>query len=120
VIAAFGFAAYATLSLTRWNRLSTPSWDLGIFEQVVRGWAEHGAPIVDIKGPGFNQLGDHFSPILAVLAPFHWIWPSPVMLLMAQCVLVALSIVIVAVAAYRHLGTWQGVCLGFAYAVSWG
>jgi uncharacterized membrane protein len=119
-VAGLGFALYLTLTLARWHRQDAPSLDLAIFEQAVKGYAHFGPPIVDIKGPGANQLGDHFSPILALLAPFYRVFPSPVTLLVAQCVLVALSIVPVTALARRRLGRWSGLAFGAAYALSWG
>jgi len=120
IVTAVVFCAYLALSLGRWRRQSAPSWDLAIFEQAVKGYAYFGAPIIDIKGPGFNQLGDHFSPLLALLAPFYRIFPSPVTLLVAQCVLVAISVVPVMLVARRFLGGSPAVMLGIAYGVSWG
>ncbi|MDR1189250.1 MAG: DUF2079 domain-containing protein [Bifidobacteriaceae bacterium] len=119
-VATAGLGTYLVLTLARWHRQDAPSLDLAIFEQAVKGYAHFGPPTVDLKGPGVNQLGDHFSPVLALLAPFYRLFPSPVTLLVAQCVLVALSIIPVTNAARRFLGTWQGVCLGAAYALSWG
>ncbi|PFG32685.1 DUF2079 domain-containing protein [Sanguibacter antarcticus] len=119
-LALVAFAAYLTLSLARWYRWANPSWDLAIFEQAVRGYAHLGAPIVTIKGADFNQLGDHFSPLLVLLAPFYRLFPTPVTLLVAQCVLVAVSVVPVTAVARRILGTWRGLALGTAYAFSWG
>lgn len=119
-LAALCFCLYLALSLARWHRGAVPSWDLAIFEQTVRGWAYHGVPIVDIKGQGTNQLGDHFSPLLALLAPFYRLFPSPVTLLVAQCALVAASVVPIARCARRHLGAWAGAGIGLAYGLSWG
>ena len=119
-LAVVAFAAYLTLSLARWNRWDTPSWDNAIFEQGIRGWAGPGWPIVDIKGHEFNQLGDHFSPIIALVAPFYRVFPSPVTLLVAQCVLVAISVVPLTVLARRRLGAVPGLLVGVAYASSWG
>ena len=119
-LAVVAFAAYLTLSLARWNRWDTPSWDNAIFEQGIRGWAGPGWPIVDIKGHEFNQLGDHFSPIIALVAPFYRVFPSPVTLLVAQCVLVAISVVTLTVLARRRLGAVPGLLVGVAYASSWG
>ena len=112
--------AYLALSLSRWRRQSAPSWDLAIFEQAIKGYAYLRAPTIDIKGPGFIQLGDHFSPLLAVLAPFYRLFPSPVTLLVAQCLLVAVSVVPVMMVARGFLGGPAAVLLGVAYSVSWG
>jgi len=120
IVTVLVFGAYLALSLGRWRRQSATSWDLAIFEQAVKGYAYFGAPIIDIKGPGFNQLGDHFSPLLAVLAPFYRIFPSPVTLLVAQCVLIAVSVIPVMLTARHFLGVYAPVLLGAAYGVSWG
>ncbi|MFG2830772.1 DUF2079 domain-containing protein [Streptomyces sp. NPDC048434] len=118
--AGFFFVAFALLSVLRFCTLSTSSWDLGIFEQAIRGYAHFRAPIVDLKGPGTNILGDHFSPVLIVLAPFYRLFPSPLTLLIAQAALFALSAIPVTRAAARSLGRVPGLALGIAYGTSWG
>jgi uncharacterized membrane protein len=100
--------------------MTTLSWDLGIFEQVVRAYAHLRAPVSDLKGPGFDILGDHFSPVTALLAPVYRLFPSPVTLLVAQAALFALSAVPVTRAAARLLGRRRGLALGLAYGLSWG
>ncbi|MCD9875096.1 DUF2079 domain-containing protein [Streptomyces sp. NR30] len=120
LLAAALFAAYATLSVLRYQHLATRSWDLGIFEQAVRAYAHLEAPVVDLKGPGFNILGDHFSPVIALLAPVYRLFPSPVTLLLAQAALFALSAVPVTRAAAGLLGRARGLVLGVAYGLSWG
>ncbi|MFI1204788.1 DUF2079 domain-containing protein [Streptomyces sp. NPDC020883] len=114
------FVAYAVLSYWRYRTMSTISWDLGIFEQAIRGYAHLGAPTVDLKGPGTNILGDHFSPVLVLLAPLYRLFPSPLTLLVAQAALFALSAIPVTRAAARHLGRRRGLALGLAYGLSWG
>ncbi|MEU5209449.1 DUF2079 domain-containing protein [Streptomyces sp. NPDC020742] len=118
--AGFFFLCYALLSLTRFRDMSISSWDLGIFEQAVRGYAHFGAPIVDLKGPGTNILGDHFSPVLIVLAPLYRLFPSGQTLLITQAALFALSVLPVTRAAARYLGRFPGLALGLAYGMSWG
>ena len=117
---AASLVAYLTLSLSEYRRLVSPSWDLGIFDQAVRGYAHGGLPIVDIKGPGFDLLGDHFSPLLAALAPVYAVFPDARTLLVLQALLISVSVVPVTSAAWRLLGAWPGVALGAAYAFSWG
>jgi uncharacterized membrane protein len=114
------FAAYTTVSVTRYLHLNTSSWDLAIFEQAVRAYAHLKVPVVDLKGPGFNILGDHFSPVTALLAPFYRLFPTPVTLLVAQAALFALSAVPVTRAAAMLLGRRRGLALGIAYGLSWG
>ncbi|MFD5744754.1 DUF2079 domain-containing protein [Streptomyces massasporeus] len=114
------FATYTVVSVGRYRHMAGLSWDLGIFEQVVRAYAQLRAPVADLKGPGFIILGDHFSPVTAVLAPLYRLFPSPVTLLVAQAALFALSAVPVTRAATRLLGRRGGLALGLAYGLSWG
>lgn len=120
VLAVGLFFAYAAVSVGRYRHMGTRSWDLGIFEQAVRAYAHFRVPIVDLKGPGFNVLGDHFSPVTALLAPFYRVFPSPVTLLVAQAALFALSAVPVTRVAARMLGRARGLAVGVAYGLSWG
>lgn len=120
VLAVGFFVAYAAVSVGRYRHMGTRSWDLGIFEQAVRAYAHFQAPIVDLKGAGFNVLGDHFSPVTALLAPFYRVFPSPVTLLVAQAALFALSAVPVTRVAARMLGRARGLAVGVAYGLSWG
>lgn len=111
---------YVTFAVTQWRLLESPSWDLGIFTQLARAYAGFDTPIVTIKGEGFNLLGDHFHPLLVLLAPVYWIHPSGVSLLIAQAVLFAFSAVPVTTVARELLGPVQGTLVGVAYALSWG
>ncbi len=115
-----GAAAYAVLTLLRFHQYRLSSWDNAIFEQAIAGYARLDAPIVDVKAPGFHILGDHFSPIDAIVAPFYRVWPSAQTVLLAQVLLIGVSIAVVASLAARVLGTWWGVTIGTLYAVSFG
>jgi uncharacterized membrane protein len=114
------FAGYAGCSLVRAAHVQTAAYDLGIFTQAVRAYAHFQAPMVPIKGPGFNLLGDHFSPALAALAPAYWIWHSSRMLLVVQALLLAVSAIPVTRLAVRRLGPGAGLAIGAAYGLSWG
>lgn len=111
---------YATISVARFERLATQSFDLGIFEQAIRHYAYLQAPIVDIEGPGANFLGDHWNPAIAVFAPFYRLFPTPVTLLVGQAVVIALAVVPITRAGIRHLGRWSGVAVGLAFGMSYG
>ena len=120
LIALAVFAAYLPISLFRYLRLQPTSWDLGIFTEYVKQFAHLHAPIVDIRGAGVNLLGDHFHPIVALIAPFFRLFPSPVTLLVAQALLTAVSVIPVSRAAAELLGTGAGRAIGAAYGFSWG
>ncbi|KJY43795.1 membrane protein [Streptomyces sp. NRRL B-1568] len=114
------FVLYTTLSVCRHRRMLTMSWDLGIFEQAIQAYARLQAPVADLKGPGTNILGDHFSPVTALIAPVYRAFPSPVTLLVVQAALFAVSAVPVTRLAARRLGRGRGLAIGVAYGLSWG
>jgi uncharacterized membrane protein len=120
LIAAATFAVYTTISVFRYLRMDPGSWDLGIYTEYVRQLAGLHAPVVTIKGAGFNLLGDHFQPIVALIAPFYRIFPTPVTLLVAQALLTAISVFPVCRAARELLGTGVSRVIGAAYGFSWG
>ncbi|MDT0341674.1 DUF2079 domain-containing protein [Streptomyces litchfieldiae] len=114
------FAVYTAISVSRYVRHENRSWDLGIFEQVVASYARLEAPVSDLKGPDFPILGDHFSPVTALIAPFYRLFPTPVTLLVVQAALFALAVVPVTRAAALLLGRGPGAAIGAAYGLSWG
>ncbi|MFG3286266.1 DUF2079 domain-containing protein [Streptomyces sp. NPDC048111] len=114
------FLLYATISARRHALVRTTGYDLGIFEQAVRGYAHLHAPIAPLRGDGFNLLGDHFHPVLAALAPLYRLFPSPYTLLVAQAALLALAVVPLARQAVRVLGRRPGHVIACGYGLSWG
>ncbi len=120
LIALGAFAAYLAISLSRYFQLAPGSWDLGIFTEYVRQLAHLRAPVVNIRGTGFNLLGDHFQPIVGLIAPVFLIFPSAATLLVVQALLTAVSIIPVSRATAARLGTGAGRMIGAAYGLSWG
>jgi uncharacterized membrane protein len=119
-IAAVVFGAYAAISLFRLMELNPTSWDLGIYTEYVRQYSLLAAPIVNIRAPGFNLLGDHFQVIVALLAPFFRVFPSAATLLVAQALLAAASVFPVSRLAREKLGTGPGRAIALAYGFAWG
>jgi len=110
---AFGFGA---LSILRYRSFNAGRFDLGNMTQAV--WATaHGHPlaVTNLQGEQVSRLGSHVDPILALLAPLWWLWPSPSMLLAAQAVALALGALPVFWLARKHLGS-ERAALGFALA----
>jgi uncharacterized membrane protein len=114
------FGAYAAISLFRLLQLNPTSWDLGIYTEYVKQVAHFQPPIADIRQADFNMLGDHFQPIVALLAPFFRVFPSAATLLVAQASLAALSVFPVSRIAREKLGTGPGRAVALAYGFSWG
>src|SRR3984957_2440519 len=98
VVTAVIAAIYSVFSVTLYYTFKTSAYDLTIFDQAVRSYSHFHLGISPLKGvhngfgPNFSVLGDHFSPIIAVLAPLYWIHNSPSTLLLAQAVLFALAV----------------------------
>lgn len=123
-------ALYAFYSCLRLARFRAGAYDLVIFDQAIRSYARFQAPVSMLKGvhngfgPGFSVLGDHWSPALALLAPLYWIHDGPAALLVAQAVLLALSIPFVWAYAFRAssavtAGRRVAYPVAVAYALSW-
>ncbi|MCF2528620.1 DUF2079 domain-containing protein [Yinghuangia soli] len=120
LFAAAFFAVYATYALLKHRRMETHAYDLGLFEQVVRNYAHFQAPVSDIRDPGFNVLGEHFHPILALLGPVYRVFPGPGTLLVAQSLLIALSVIPMTRIGMRAFGNLGGAAFGIAYGLAWG
>ena len=139
VLGAAVMALYTYYSLQQIKHWVTPSWDLAIFTQMAQAYSHFSAPIVPIKGPGFNLWGDHFHPILVLLGPIYGMFPSPTTLLVVQNALIAAAtsaIVFLTQRAFalarasrtgegsepsrlqRFVPTLTGLLLGAAFALS--
>jgi uncharacterized membrane protein len=130
VLTTLAAAIYGTYSLYRYYQFNSGTYDLVIFDQAIRSYAHFHPGISIVKGlhngfgPHFSVLGDHFSPILAALAPLYWIYSGPQDLLIAQAVLLALALPPVWVFTRRALGggargTAGAYLVSVAYALSW-
>ncbi len=130
VLTALVAALYSAFALAQYDTYRDSSYDLVIFDQAVRSYSRFEPGISIIKGlhngfgPDFSVLGDHWSPILASLAPLYWIYDSPKTLLVAQAVLFALAIPPLWVFTRRAFGggqkaTTAAYLVSVAYALSW-
>lgn len=98
------FLLQGGIGLEQFHQFQLGGYDLVIFDQGIRNYAHFNLPVSVFKdvqdaaqvSPGyphpFSILGDHFSPILALLAPLYWIWNNPQVLLLAQAALFALAV----------------------------
>jgi len=130
VLVALTAAAYSVFALERYYAFRDGSYDLVIFDQAVRSYAHFQPGISIIKGvhngfgPQFSVLGDHWSPILASLAPLYWIHNGLQTLLVAQAVLFALAIPPLWLFTRRAFGGGHGAVVAaylvsVAYLLSW-
>jgi uncharacterized membrane protein len=115
---------YCLDSLILFRRFLASTFDLVIFDQGIRGYAHLAAPVSiargvsDGQGAHFLLLADHWSPILAVLAPLYWLHDGPATLLVAQGVLFALAIPPLWAYTRRQLGPGAAYFVCVAYALS--
>lgn len=121
---------YSVFSLALNYTFQTSSYDLVIFDQAVRSYAHFQPGISVIKGlhnhfgAHFSVLGDHWSPVLASLAPLYWVFNSPQTLLVAQAALFALAIPPLWLFTRRAFGGGRkavvaAYLISVAYALSW-
>ena len=126
-VAAFCYALYSYL---RFRQGGYFGWDLGIFDQTVRAYAHLHLPYVTsmqhdaATDPGKLEWTDHFSPILALLAPLYWISNSAYNLLLAQAVLFAAAALPIWAFARRRLcgpgrSTAPAYLAAAVYLLSW-
>jgi uncharacterized membrane protein len=130
IMTALAATILTVFSLNLYYDFHASSYDLVIFDQAVRSYAHFRPGISIIKGvhngfgPNFSVLGDHFSPILASLAPLYWIHNGPQTLLVAQAVLLALAIPPLWIFTRRAFGggrkaTAAAYLVSVAYGLSW-
>ncbi len=118
LVASFAIA-YALYGIVRHWHFETSAYDLGIFDQAIWHLSRFEAPASTISG--FNNiLGDHFYPIIALLAPLYWVSPHPETLIVAQAVLFAVSLVPVFIFLADRLPRGSAYALTIACGLFWG
>ncbi|MFN2543007.1 MAG: DUF2079 domain-containing protein [Actinomycetota bacterium] len=119
LLAAVAAAVYSTYALLRHWHFHSDGFDLGIFDQAVWHYSRFEAPASSIRGVS-NLLGDHFHPILVVLAPFYWLVGRPAVLLVAQGVLLGLAVVPIVLFARKRVGAVPAYLIGTGFSLYWG
>jgi len=119
VLVLLAATAYATYSLVRFSQYANGGFDLGIFDEVVWHYSHFETPASSVKGLE-TIWGDHFSPILMLLAPLYWLWEDARMLLLAQAVLLAAAAVPIFLVCERRVGRRAALALAASYLAFWG
>lgn len=94
--------ALSFITVTRHWNLRTHAVDLALYDQMVWSIATLGAPWSTL--PDLHGWGDHFTIILYLMAPLYRVVPSVVVMLVVQCVALALGAFAVWGLARRLLG----------------
>ena len=116
-LATVAFAAgFSALAVLRHRAFESGRFDLGNMTQAVWSTANGDMlSVTDVHGEQISRLGSHFDPILALLAPLWWLWPSPELLLVVQAVAVAAGAIPLFWLARRHLPDWPAAAIACAY-----
>lgn len=111
-------AVYLVDSIAKYERIGSQLYDLGYFTAVIRQYSLFQVP--HVYNVGLNVLGDHFSPVIALVGPVFRVFPSPVTLLVCQALLVGASAVALTMTAADWIGRTAGAAVGLAYGLSFG
>ncbi len=107
----------ATVTVLRHNSFMTHAFDLGIHDQALYNILHSGYMRTTLYGPyAIDYLGDHFSPILFLLAPVYALFQDARTLLVLQSVFLAAGAVPVYLLAHEKT---RNVLLGLALALSY-
>lgn len=111
--------AYSVYGVLRHWHFGSSAFDLGIFDQAVWHLSRFERPASTLNHLP-NLFGDHFHPVIALLAPLYWMAPAAETLIVAQAVLFALSAVPVFLFARARLPFGPSISLTTAYVLFWG
>lgn len=88
--------------------------DFGLFVQQV--WNFSKFDYFFLSGMGWLPFGNHFSPIIFLLAPFYWIWENPITIIVIQNVVMALgALPLYWLARDRYHLPIYGLAIGLCY-----
>jgi uncharacterized membrane protein len=97
---------FGTLAVLRHRAFESGRFDLGNMTQALWSTAHGDAlSVTDVHGEQISRLGAHFDPLLVLLTPLWWLWPSPELLLVLQAVAVAAGALPVFWLARKHVGS---------------
>ncbi len=133
VITSLYAALYSAYLLTLHATLKDGLADVGEYDQAISGYAHFMGPhspfvgLTSTSSAGALQLSDHFTPLLALLAPAYWIYDGPQTMLIETAILAALPIIPLwlftrrAVASRRPLwpSTLAAYLVVIGYGVTW-
>lgn len=116
---------YAVYMFVRDAAYQSGLMDIGIYDQAISGYAHFigpHSPVVNLPSVGSAgglQLSDHFTPLLAIIAPLYWIHDGPQTLYVATALLFALAIPPLWVYVRRLHGPAVAYVVVFAFGLSW-
>jgi uncharacterized membrane protein len=119
---AYGFTSayalvFAGFAVARHLAFQTQRVDLGYMVQTVWNTAHDHVLVASApNGVEVPEFAAHVDPFLALLVPFWWVWPSPLMLLVFQALAVSFGALPVFWLARKHLASGRAaVFFALAY-----
>jgi uncharacterized membrane protein len=115
--AALGGVLFSLAAVVHHLAFQNGRFDLGFMVQVVWNTAHGRFLLAGIpNGVQVSEFASHVDPFLALLVPFWWAWPSPLMLLVFQALAVSLGALPVFWLARKHLASDRAAaCFAVAY-----
>jgi uncharacterized membrane protein len=123
-------ALYSAYLLTLHSTLKDGLADVGEYDQAISGYAHFMGPHSPFVGlsatssAGALQLSDHFTPLLALMAPGYWIYDGPQTLLVETAILGALPIIPLWLFTRRAVGAnrpgWPATLTAYLVVIGYG
>ena len=110
-----GFIVYSALQLSIYYTLGSPMRDISIFDQAIWHLSRFEWPASTIREMS-NLWGDHFHPILALIAPFYWLKSDVRWLFLVQAAVVSAGVFpIFGIARDKLKSNFAGLCFAFSW-----
>ncbi len=98
------FLAINLVTIIRFYQFETFYFDHSIFDRALWLVAHFQPPLIDHYGSTLlNQLGDHFAPVMYLIAPLYWFTSSYTAILIVENLCVVLSALILIIIAKRYI-----------------
>lgn len=114
IVAGLGFVIYGLYGIVKFYHFGFPTWDFGLFDQIIwriSRFQEAGGSLL-----GNHLLGDHFSPILYIIAPIFWFFNHPIALILFEILVVCLGCLpIFWISKKYHKSNLLSFAMSFAY-----
>lgn len=104
---------FGTLGCVRHYTFQTTAYDMGVFEHSFWNAVQGHSFFNTLENT--NHLAVHFSPLMFLLVPFYYMWPSAYMLLILQTIFIGLGAVPLYLLGGKFLTKSVGLVLAIAY-----
>lgn len=116
------FVAFSLVSIVPHMNFNTKALDLGMFNHALYCYA-HLMPnhfTLDFTGAEIPYMGDHFSPITMLYAPFYYIFGTYTLLIIQIAAILFGGYGIFVYARYKGIGQWLSLFLMIQFFLIWG